>query len=218
MPNEMLQCLLAVSVVALVGCPSAPKPAGSLSDDQEDFFTEVDADDDSGTPASSDSDADADADGDTDADADGDTDADADGDTDADADADSDADADADSGSAWPYPGSYSAELVIEGEWWGEWCTGSMEFSVSDEAELSGEGSCDTVDDETTFPWVINGEVGLSEVVSGTARLPGYSEYDFDLAGFHSSDETVMYVYFRTGGGGGGGGHVQDHEVRIIRD
>ena len=92
-----------------------------------------------------------------------------------------------------------------------------MEFSVSDEAELSGEGSCDTVDHET-FPFVIDGEVGLDENVSGTSRIPGYADYEFDLTGFHGFDETEIYFYFRTGGGGGGGGHVQDHEVRIIRD
>ena len=111
----------------LVGCPSAPKGNGSSSK-MTNFVIdgESDADADADAP---DADADADA-------ADADTDADADADSDApmpmlgcgcaDADADSDADSDPDTDASWPYSGTYTADLSIVGEWWGEWCVGTF--------------------------------------------------------------------------------------------
>ena len=190
----------------LVGCPSAPKGNGELVEDDENFVID----------GESDALADADADGGCDADAmrtrmrtpmpmrtrirtrirtqtrmqmrtSSDTD------------------------TVWPYPGAYTAELTITGEWWGEWCVGSLDFDVTSEGDISSSGDCEIPEDDEPMGVDIEGSVDTSESVSGTAVLSlGSGAYDFELSGEHAETSDGMVFEFRTSG-------YQEHEVRMVR-
>ena len=183
---------LILFVSLLVGCPAAPKLGGDLAVD--DGLVDSDASD---ADADADTDADADADADSDTDADSDADSDADADADADADSDADSDADADPAESWPYPGDFEGETVIDADDWGEWCFGSMDISVEEDASVSGDGWC---------LWESGGDEGeiLFEVYDGSITADGeieatvfidtqyWGSIDKPVTGMHTLDSTWM--------------------------
>ena len=123
---------------------------------------------------------------------------------------------------SWPFPGDYTGELKIEGEWWGEWCAGESDFSVDSDANLTGTAECswEAGYDDGTVEFVFSGSVAEDGSVSGDAEVFIFGDSGvLELEGSHGeSDSTLTTAFALGGGGGGGGGGSQAQYVTVERD
>ena len=105
---------------------------------------------------------------------------------------------------SWPFSGAYNGSIEMSGDYWGVWCTGTMDVTVEPDGVLDGEGSCDY--DLTSYGYGTGtvwfyptGELNMDgELEDGELYVDTdvWGSFEGTTSGSHSINDTELVMEF----------------------